>query len=91
MDTIITHQADRAFWGKSQYIRSPVYDWFWFVLSPLWAIAIGWIMTAWLFQATVSILDTTETTAFFLYMVLTQGHLLVTAYRTHFNLSLIHI
>ncbi len=85
MDTIITNRTDRAFWGKNQYIRSAAYDWFWFVLSPLWAIAIGWIMTAWLFQATVSILDTTETTAFFLYMVLTQGHLLVTAYRTHFN------
>jgi len=85
MSAVTTNPADQAFWGRSLYIRSPGYDWFWFVLSPLWAIVIGWLMTAWLFQATVNILDTTETTAFFLYMALTQAHLLITAYRTHFN------
>lgn len=80
----ITNETQN-FWGQSLYLRSPGYDWFWFILSPLWAIVIGWIMTQWLFQETVTVLDTTETTAFFLYLSLTQAHLLITAFRTHAN------
>ncbi|MBT4162484.1 MAG: hypothetical protein HOE54_14350, partial [Gammaproteobacteria bacterium] len=77
------------FWGKDLYLKSPIYDWFWFILSPLWAVAIGWIMTAWLFQKTVTIFHTTETTAFFIYMSITQAHLLITAFRTHANSELL--
>ncbi len=42
-------------------------------------------MSRWLFQETIRVFDVTETGAFFFYMALTQGHLLITVARTHFN------
>ncbi len=72
-------------WGESRYIHSPFYDWFWFVLSPLWAIGFGWLMTRSLFQGEFSIFSASSTVAFFFYLSLTQAHLMITVFRTHLN------
>jgi len=73
------------FWSRELYIKSARYDWFWIILSPLWAIAFGYVMSKGLFQKTATFFDTTETAAFFLYMALTQAHLFITVFRTHAN------
>jgi hypothetical protein len=78
-------QSPTDFWGHHQYVLSPTKDWFWIILSPVWAIIVGWVMSRWLFDKTVTIFDTTETAAFFFYMSLTQAHLFITAFRTHAN------
>jgi hypothetical protein len=74
-----------GYWSDRLYIQSPKYDWFWIILSPLWAISLGLLMSQGLFQTTASFFDTTESAAFFFYMAITQGHLLITVFRTHAN------
>ena len=72
-------------WGKDRYVHSPSYDWTWIILAPLWAIAFGYLMTHWLFQTTVSALNSSESGAYFAYMTLIQAHLLIAAFRAHVN------
>jgi hypothetical protein len=84
----MNHNANTNYWGNNLYLRSALCDWCWIVLSSCWAIALGWLLSQWLLQKTVLFLDTTQTTAFFFYMALTQGHLLITVFRTHANPAL---
>jgi len=80
-----TQLREDGFLSHSRYIRSPLYDHCWIILSPLWAIGFGYLMSMGLFQSTVKVFDTSNTSAFFFYMALTQAHLFITIFRTHFN------
>jgi hypothetical protein len=72
---------------KKTYIASSLYDWIFFIASPVWALALGYWMSNGLFQHTLSFFDNQYTYAFLFYMTLTQGHLYITLFRTHGNTS----
>ena len=85
MASTFSTKPSEGFWSSDLYIKSARYDWFWIILSPIWAIAFGYVMSQGLFQATATFFDTTGTAAFFFYMALTQAHLFITVFRTHVN------
>jgi hypothetical protein len=63
----------------------PWYDGFWFLFSPLWAVALGWLATRAPLTDRVTLLDTTDTLAIVGYSAITQSHLTITIARSHLN------
>src|SRR5262245_50826629 len=83
--------------AKAGYIAGPVYDWFFFILSPLFALLVGWLVGAlgldqWQHLRTddAGRVHTIAVVAL-ASAVLTHAHLVIVFFRSHLNRTIFRL